>query len=94
MQEAFGYPDGASGLFLTGSSMANFLALIVAKISALGTETRRRGLAAADQQLIAYTSMEAHGCIAQAMELRDGLAPHEAALAVETFPAASRAFTV
>jgi aromatic-L-amino-acid/L-tryptophan decarboxylase len=69
MQEAFGYPDGASGLFLTGSSMANFLAVIVAKISALGTETRRRGLAARDQQLIAYTSAEAHGCIAQAMEL-------------------------
>jgi aromatic-L-amino-acid decarboxylase len=69
MQEAFGYPDGASGLFLTGSSMANFLALIVAKTNALGTEARRAGNRTSDRQLVAYTSAEAHGCIAQAMEL-------------------------
>jgi glutamate/tyrosine decarboxylase-like PLP-dependent enzyme len=69
MQEALGYTEGASGLFLTGSSMANFLAVIVAKIEALGVDTRRRGIKESDRKLVAYTSAEAHVCIAQALEL-------------------------
>jgi glutamate/tyrosine decarboxylase-like PLP-dependent enzyme len=69
MQQALGYPDGASGLFLTGSSMANFLAVVIAKTEAIGGETRHLGLRASDRQLTAYTSVEAHGCIAKAMDL-------------------------
>jgi glutamate/tyrosine decarboxylase-like PLP-dependent enzyme len=69
MAKCLGYPDDASGLFLTGSSMANFLAVIVAKTQLLGVEARRDGLRPAASQLVAYTSAEAHGCIAQAMEL-------------------------
>ena len=68
MSEALGYPAGASGLFLTGSSMANFLAVTIAKTEALGQQVRQAGLAQ-QQQLTAYTSSEAHGCIAQAMQL-------------------------
>ncbi|HVZ04827.1 pyridoxal phosphate-dependent decarboxylase family protein [Hyphomicrobium sp.] len=69
MQEALGYPDTASGLFLTGSSMANFLAVIVAKVAVLGAETRQIGIKASTSTLVAYTSSEAHVCIAQALEL-------------------------
>lgn len=69
MGEAFGYPDGASGLLLTGSSMANFLAVTIAKVSAMGPTCREAGLRSADCQLVAYTSAEAHSCIAQAMQL-------------------------
>ncbi|MGV1866061.1 MULTISPECIES: pyridoxal phosphate-dependent decarboxylase family protein [unclassified Rhizobium] len=69
MSEALGYPQGASGLFLTGSSMANFLAVIIARTEALGHSVRQNGLRNRDRQLVAYTSSEAHGCIAQAMEL-------------------------
>lgn len=69
MQEALGYPESASGLFLTGSSMANFLAVIVAKVNALGADTRRLGLSASERNLIAYASSEAHVCITQALEL-------------------------
>ena len=69
MAEALGYPRSASGLFVTGSSMANFLALIVARTEALGEGVRRDGLAEAGGQLVAYTSSQAHVCIAQAMEL-------------------------
>ncbi|MGC2398078.1 MAG: cytochrome D ubiquinol oxidase subunit I, partial [Rhodomicrobium sp.] len=36
MAEALGYPGGASGVFVTGSSMANFGALIVARTKAAG----------------------------------------------------------
>ncbi|MBW6422683.1 cytochrome D ubiquinol oxidase subunit I [Rhizobium sp. XQZ8] len=69
MREAMGYPETASGLFVTGSSMANFVAVTIAKTEALGLESRRDGLVAAGRDLIAYASAEAHGCIAQAMQL-------------------------
>jgi aromatic-L-amino-acid/L-tryptophan decarboxylase len=69
MAEALGYPASASGVFVTGSSLANWAALIVAKVHALGAETRRQGLAGLEAPLIAYTSAEAHKCVARAMEL-------------------------
>jgi glutamate/tyrosine decarboxylase-like PLP-dependent enzyme len=69
MSEALGYPDDASGIFVAGSSMANFLAVIIAKSAALGDSSRSAGLCNSDIRLIAYASQEAHGCIAQAMEL-------------------------
>lgn len=69
MSEALGYPGGASGLFVTGSSMANFHAVTIAKTEALGQSVRETGLRSCDRELVAYTSSEAHGCIAQAMQL-------------------------
>jgi glutamate/tyrosine decarboxylase-like PLP-dependent enzyme len=69
MSEAMGYPEGAGGLFVTGSSMANFLAVTIAKTEALGVAVREQGLGHFERQLVAYTSGEAHGCIAQAMQL-------------------------
>ena len=69
MREAIGYPEEATGLFLTGSSMANFLAIIVAKTNAIGDDTRQLGLQRAGRELVAYTSIEAHGCISRGMEL-------------------------
>ena len=69
MAAVMGYPATASGVFLTGTSMANFLAVLVAKVAHNGVGTRAQGLQGTAQPLIAYTSGEAHGCIAQAMEL-------------------------
>lgn len=68
-QEAFGYPESSSGLFVTGSSMANFLATIIAKTEAIGVQSRTQGLMNISRPLIAYTSAEAHSCIAQALQL-------------------------
>jgi aromatic-L-amino-acid/L-tryptophan decarboxylase len=67
--EAFGFPRDASGVFVTGTSMANFLGLLIARNEALGQSVRADGLRAAAAQLTAYTSSQAHGCIAQALEL-------------------------
>jgi glutamate/tyrosine decarboxylase-like PLP-dependent enzyme len=64
-----GFPDQASGLFVTGTSMANLIALWVARTGALGAEVRAEGVAARGSNLVAYTSAGAHGCIAQAMDL-------------------------
>lgn len=68
MKEAFGFPHAASGLFVTGTSMANFLGLIVARNVALGQDVRGKGLAGAPQ-LCAYASDAVHGCISRAMQM-------------------------
>jgi glutamate/tyrosine decarboxylase-like PLP-dependent enzyme len=70
MAEAFGFPAEASGIFVTGTSMANFLSLLIAREHALGDrDIRKNGLKAQAEQLVAYTSHEAHNCVRQAMEL-------------------------
>jgi glutamate/tyrosine decarboxylase-like PLP-dependent enzyme len=70
MAEAFGFPPEASGVFVTGTSIANFLSLLVAREHALGSRNvRKKGLKALGEQLVAYTSHEAHNCVRQAMEL-------------------------
>jgi glutamate/tyrosine decarboxylase-like PLP-dependent enzyme len=68
-REMFGFPDGASGLFVTGTSMANFLAILVARGRAAGLSVRATGLGEADRSLRGYTSRAAHGCVRQAFDL-------------------------
>lgn len=69
MRDLFSFPDNASGLFVTGSSMANLIAIWVARAHKLGTAIRQTGLSASPQRLTAYASIAAHGCIAQALDL-------------------------
>lgn len=69
VRELFHFPDSASGLFVTGTSMANLIAVLVARTAAAGAGVRRQGIAAGGQRLAAYTSEDAHSCIAQAMDL-------------------------
>jgi glutamate/tyrosine decarboxylase-like PLP-dependent enzyme len=67
--QLFGFPATATGLFVTGTSMANMLGVLVARADAFGLGVRRRGVAAYKKRLTAYGSSAAHGCIAQAMDL-------------------------
>ncbi len=69
MCELFSFPESASGLFVTGTSMANLIALLVARAKALGAEVRRQGLFSNGVQLTAYASAGAHKCIYKAMEV-------------------------
>lgn len=71
MRMVFGFPAGASGLFVTGSSMANFVAVKVARDAKLGFEVRPKGLArmAAAGRLAAYASTEVHACVTRAMDM-------------------------
>src|SRR5271167_3565075 len=64
-----GFPPTASGVFVTGTSMANLMAVWVARTSALGRDARQHGLGGEGALLTAYTSTAAHGCIAKAMDL-------------------------
>jgi glutamate/tyrosine decarboxylase-like PLP-dependent enzyme len=68
MRDLFGFPEGASGLFVTGTSMANLIGVLVARTASLGEEARARGVLPAGQILTAYASADAHGCIARAMD--------------------------
>ena len=69
VRQLFGFPESASGLFVTGTSMANLLAVLVARTSRLGKAGRHRGIGQVGGQLRAYASNGVHGCIAQAMDL-------------------------
>jgi glutamate/tyrosine decarboxylase-like PLP-dependent enzyme len=65
----FGFPSEASGIFVTGTSMANLMAVLVARTTVLGQSVRQRGLSDEGARLTAYTSAAAHGCIAKAMDI-------------------------
>ncbi|HTW67737.1 MAG TPA: pyridoxal-dependent decarboxylase [Bryobacteraceae bacterium] len=68
MRELFGFPTTASGLFVTGTSMANLISVLVARDAALGFETRRTGLSAGKKLLTGYTSVAAHGSLRKAFD--------------------------
>lgn len=69
MRELFQFPESASGVFVTGTSMANLMAVLIARTVYLGTEVRQTGVCHDNIRLVAYTSEAAHGCVAQAMDL-------------------------
>lgn len=69
MRELFHFPQTATGIVVTGTSMANLLAVLVAKTKRLGLETRERGLIGESARLVAYASAATHGCVRRAMEL-------------------------
>src|SRR3989440_327356 len=69
MREMFGFPASASGIFVTGTSMANLMAVLVARTCALGKSARQHGIGHEGAALTAYTSKAAHGCIAKAMDI-------------------------
>ena len=68
MRELFGFPKTASGLFVTGTSMANLIAVLVARDAALGFDVRRAGVAASAKRLTAYASAAAHGSLRKALD--------------------------
>ena len=69
MREIFGFPETATGLFVTGTSMANLIGVLVARTTALGDSVRSTGLRNGEKRLTAYASSAVHGCIMQAMDI-------------------------
>lgn len=69
MRRLFGFPDSATGISVTGTSMANLMAVLVARNSALGTLARQHGIGNDGALLTAYTSQVAHGCVSRAMDI-------------------------
>jgi len=68
MRTLFGFPETASGLLVTGTSMANLVAIIVARDARLGADVRRTGVSQQTQKLTAYASKAVHGCVGRALD--------------------------
>ncbi len=68
MRSLFGFPAEASGLFVTGTSMANFVAVTVARDAWIGAGVRRQGVNQSAQRLTAYASVAVHSCIGRAFD--------------------------
>ena len=65
--EMVGMPAETSGLMVSGSSMANMIAVLVARRAAAGPGIRDQGVGA--RRLTAYAARTAHGCLARAMDM-------------------------
>ena len=65
-RQLFGFPDSASGIFVTGTSMANFISILAARFSILGEEARMHGIGG--RKLAAYASSSAHVSISRALD--------------------------
>jgi glutamate/tyrosine decarboxylase-like PLP-dependent enzyme len=75
-KELVGFPASASGVLVTGGSVANFVALAAAR-DAADPGIGERGLGSLSQPLVMYTSSETHNSVDKAIRLlglgKDGL---------------------
>ena len=68
-KQLMNFPVDASGILVSGGSMANITALTVARNSFGEEKIRQKGLKAASAQLLIYCSVETHSCIQKAAEI-------------------------
>ncbi|MEQ9695353.1 pyridoxal-dependent decarboxylase [Shimia sp. SDUM112013] len=67
VRDMFGFPDGASGLIVSGTSIATIVALKAARDRALAWTSRANGVGGAN--LVGYTSDQTHSCVARAFDI-------------------------
>jgi glutamate/tyrosine decarboxylase-like PLP-dependent enzyme len=67
-KDLFGLPAQTSGLLVSGTSMANLIALTVARNARDLGKIRAKGISGRPQ-LVAYASTEVHECVIKAMEI-------------------------
>ncbi len=69
IKEIAGYPPEASGLLVSGGSMANLIGLAVARNVEAGFDVRAEGLHGSPKPMVVYGSTEVHSCNQKAAEL-------------------------
>jgi aromatic-L-amino-acid decarboxylase len=62
LKQIMGFPTDASGILVSGASMANFLGLTVARNTKAPVDIRKVGLQSGQPRMVLYTSVEAHSC--------------------------------
>ena len=67
-KEMIGFPASTSGSLVSGGSMANTVALIVARNVKAGVDVREQGVAAIERPLRFYASDQLHSCHRKAIE--------------------------
>jgi glutamate/tyrosine decarboxylase-like PLP-dependent enzyme len=68
-KQIVGFPAGASGILVSGGSMANLLGLAVARNVKAGWDVRAEGLVGTAHKLTVYSSSETHSSNYKAVEL-------------------------
>jgi glutamate/tyrosine decarboxylase-like PLP-dependent enzyme len=68
-RQLFGFDPQSSGILLSGTSMANLVALTVARNRYAGAQVRETGLWSKAAPLTGYTSAEAHHSVSKAFEM-------------------------
>jgi glutamate/tyrosine decarboxylase-like PLP-dependent enzyme len=68
-KEIVGFPADAGGLLVSGGSMANLVALTVARNVMADCDVRAQGVRAMPAALCVYASVEVHSCAQKALEM-------------------------
>ena len=68
-KEMLGFPPEASGLLVSGGSMANLLGLAVARHAKSGFDVRQQGVGASPKPMTMYVSTEMHSSLQRAVEV-------------------------
>ncbi len=68
-KELFGFPANASGLLVSGGSMANLIGLTVARYAKADFDLRKNGIYGSGKRMIVYASKEVHNCVNKSVEL-------------------------
>jgi len=69
LKEAMGFPADASGLLVSGGSMANLVGITVARSARAGFDVRRDGIRGFGGEPVLYASSETHSSLAKGVEL-------------------------
>ena len=69
LKQLLGYPAEASGLLVSGGSMANLVGLAVARNAMAGLDVRQSGVSASPKRMTVYASSETHSSVQKAIEL-------------------------
>lgn len=67
-KEMMGFPKTAGGLLVSGASLANITALLVAR-NTFNRDIKRHGLRAVNAQMMVYGSSETHNCVLKGVEV-------------------------
>ncbi|MEO8087459.1 MAG: pyridoxal-dependent decarboxylase [Bacteroidota bacterium] len=68
-KELFHFPEDASGLIVSGGSMANLIGLTVARFAHADFDLRKEGIYGSKKRMMVYASKEVHNCVNKSMDL-------------------------